>query len=127
MSEDGREPSENERELEDFEAEAERIMGEAKRPPGELPEVPDWEYSRPDYTKKHLEQSDMSSWRMGGVGLTAAYSMIASVIAGFGIGWLLDRGSESVTWRAILTLVGAVLGLAFAIFVVLREQARSEK
>src|SRR5687768_5180481 len=126
MSDDGREPSENERELEDFEAEAERIMEEAKRP-GELPEVPDWEYSRPDYTKKHLEQSDMSSWRMGGVGLTAAYSMIASVIAGFGIGWLLDRGSESVTWRAILTLVGAVLGLAFAIFVVLREQARSEK
>ena len=127
MSDDGREPSENEpEELEDFEAEAERIMGEAKRP-ADLPDVPEWEYQRPDYTKKHLEQSDMSSWRMGGVGLTAAYAMVASVIAGFGVGWLLDRGSDSVTWRAILTLVGAVLGLGFAIFVVLREQARSEK
>jgi F0F1-type ATP synthase assembly protein I len=127
MSDEGEKPSENEpEELEDYEAEAERIMSQAKRP-GELPDVPEWEYERPDYTRKHLEQSDMSNWRAGGVGLTAAYAMIAMVIAGFGIGWLLDRGSDQMTWRAILTLVGAVIGLAFAIFVVLREQARSEK
>jgi F0F1-type ATP synthase assembly protein I len=127
MSDEGEKPEETlPEELEDYEAEAERIMDDAKRP-GDLPEVPEWEYKRPDYTRKHLDQTDMSGWRMGGVGLTAAYAMLASVIAGFGIGWLLDRGSDSVTWRAILTLVGAVLGLGFAIFVVLREQARDDK
>jgi F0F1-type ATP synthase assembly protein I len=127
MSEEGEKPSENEpEELEDFEAEAERIMSEAKRP-ADLPEVPEWEYQRPDYTRKHLEQTDMSGWRMGGVGLTAAYAMIACVLAGLGVGWLLDGGSDSFAWRAILTLVGAVLGLGFAVFLVLREQAREEK
>ncbi|MEO7453231.1 MAG: AtpZ/AtpI family protein [Fimbriimonadales bacterium] len=127
MSDEGEKPEENEpQELEDFEAEAERIMGDAKRP-GQLPDVPEWEYSRPDYTKKHLEQSDMSGWRMGGVGLTAAYSMIGCVVGGFGLGWLLDGGSDSMAWRAILTLVGAVLGLGFAVFIVLREQAREDK
>jgi F0F1-type ATP synthase assembly protein I len=124
---DHQEPESNKSDdLDDFEAEAERIMGDARRP-AELPDVPEWKYARPDYTRKHLEQSDMSNWRAGGVGLTAAYSMIAAVLAGFGIGWLLDGGSDSMTWRAILTIVGAVFGLGFAVFLVLREQAREDK
>jgi F0F1-type ATP synthase assembly protein I len=69
----------------------------------------------------------MSNWRAGGVGLTDAYSMIAAVLAGYGIGWLLDGGSDSMNWRAILTIFGADFGLGLAVFLVLREQAREDK
>lgn len=127
MSDEGRDAGENEpEELEDIEAEAERIMGQARRS-ADLPDVPEWDYERPGYTRKHLETSDMSSWRAGGVGLSAAYAMIGAVVVGFGVGWLLDGGGESVTWRAVLTIFGAVMGLVSAVWMVIREQARNEK
>ena len=126
MSDEGEKPSANEvDELEEMEAEADRILDSARRPV-DLPDVPDWEYTRPDYTKKHLDSHDMSGWRVGGIGLAAAYALLGAVGVGLLAGFLIDRGSGSYVWTAILSVVGAIGGLIAAIWFVVRDQGRGD-
>lgn len=110
-----------------FDAEKEQVILPPEVKNTEVPTPPSWEYSRPDFTKKHLEKQDTGAYLGIGVGLSAAYTIIGCTIVGWGIGWLFDRGKQQVIGQAIGTLVGAVVGLAGAIFTIVRAQNRSRQ
>jgi len=58
------------------------------------------------------QTSDRESARGLGVGLSIAYTIIGMPIVGLIIGWILDRGTESQTYKGLGVVVGMVLGIA---------------
>ncbi len=68
---------------------------------------------------------DPESARGLGTGLTIAYAIIGMPLVGWAIGALIDRasnntGPNNLEWAAVLTLLGSVVGVTFAIFVASR-------
>lgn len=106
-------------ELDRIEQEAERIAESARVP--STPEPPDWEYQRPDFTRKHLE-SEPGTYRMAGIGFAVAYMLVGAVGGGWAIGWLVDRaqGSGNVG-QAIGVIVGSILGLVAVVIAIVRS------
>jgi F0F1-type ATP synthase assembly protein I len=56
-----------------------------------------------------------------GRGLAAAYALIGMPLLGLGLGWLLDRGTDS----NVFSLVGFVLGGAAAVWFASRQLSRA--
>ncbi len=103
---------------------AERIKA-IKEPAGtaasRLPEVPDWEFNRPKLPgQRDPEKGD--AYLGVGVGLSVAYTLIGAILVGFGIGWLIDRSSHGYIGQALGTLLGAIAGIAGAVFTIVRAQ-----
>lgn len=69
-------------------------------------------------------ESDRSAARGLGVGLSIAYTMLGLPVFGWGVGWLLDRNTDSNVFVPLFTLGGAVVGIAMAVYMVNREQNR---
>ncbi|RYG39973.1 AtpZ/AtpI family protein [bacterium] len=65
--------------------------------------------------------ADQESYRGLGTGLQIAYAIIGLPIFGFGAGWLLDRALNANGWKPILTMLGAVVGIGYAIWTLNRE------
>lgn len=70
--------------------------------------------------KEREDQGDVA--RGTGVGLTAAYAIVGLPLAGAGIGWLIDRPTGGNIAQGVGVLIGAVVGVAFALHVVNRHQ-----
>lgn len=81
-----------------------------------FPEVPEWGYQR-----KKTPKEDMSHYRGIGVGLSVAYTMLGCVLAGWGLGKLIDLGFHSVLFQAVGTLVGGIGALVSAIYIITKH------
>ena len=80
----------------------------------ELPQVPEWDYQRKNTGKSKEKPAD---YRGLGYGLTIAYTMVGPLIAGYGIGYLIDKKQgDGNTWQTWLTIAGMVLGFIGALF-----------
>lgn len=66
--------------------------------------------------------SDQESYKGLGTGLQIAYAIIGMPLFGFGIGWLLDRSLNGNAWKPMLTLLGAVVGIGYAIWSLNRQE-----
>lgn len=83
--------------------------------------------SRRETQAKQKAKEDKSSAEAAkglGVGLTVAYAILGMPIAGLGIGWLIEKMGGPAGWQSGLILVGAVVGVVFAILVVNKTQAQ---
>lgn len=101
-----------------------KAAAEANRPRAEMPEVPEWEFTRPDIPGQ--QKMDASGYMGLGVGLSVAYTLVGMAIAGWGIGWLIDRGSDTAIAQGIGTLIGATIGLAAGIFTIIKAQSKDK-
>jgi F0F1-type ATP synthase assembly protein I len=66
-------------------------------------------------------QTEASDARGMGLGLTAAYAIIGVPLVGAGIGWLIDQQLATNIWKGLLCLLGAVIGIGFAVTAVNRR------
>lgn len=57
-----------------------------------------------------------------GIGLTVAYAIIGTPLVGFGAGWALDQTLGTRGWQSGLGLLGAFLGVGYAVFVLNKFQ-----
>jgi len=112
--------SDEERQLQEFDERLKRARSSV-----ELPEPPDWDYKRPNYTKKNkVEENDYMGM---GVGISIAYTMVGCILAGWGIGKLIDLRGTGSLGQAIGTLIGAVVGLVAAIVTIVKAQNKPSK
>ena len=65
--------------------------------------------------------ADRESAKGLGIGLTIAYTIVGLPLAGAGIGWLIDRSTNSTQGVGIGAVVGAALGLAMAILMLNKQ------
>lgn len=68
---------------------------------------------------------DREAMRGAGVGLQVAYIIIGTPLFFYFLGWLLDRGQGTDFFKGIGMLVGATIGVALAIWIASRSNARS--
>lgn len=61
-----------------------------------------------------------------GIGITVAYSIVGSTLAGLGIGKLIQLQTKNDLPLAFGTLFGAVIGLASGIFIIIRAQQKQD-
>jgi hypothetical protein len=124
---DDHESSQEEPEEDEFETRMRAIEEKAGtiRAGSKMPEPPHWEYSRPEIPGQNKE-GDAQGYMGLGVGLSVGYTMVGTVVAGWGIGRFIDSKTGGGTAQAIGTLIGAVFGLAGGIFMIIRAQNRSE-
>lgn len=87
---------------------------------GSMPEPPEWNYQRPKMSGKNKVEEN--NYLGMGIGISIAYTLVGCTLAGWGIGKLIDMPSGGYLGQAIGTLVGAVVGLAAAIFTIVRAQ-----
>lgn len=115
--EEGGEDSFSER-VREIEEKAARLRDTSK-----MPEPPDWEFTRPEIPGN--PKPDSGDHYLGfGVGLSVAYTMVGSCVFGWGAGKLIDMQTGGFAGQAIGTLVGAVVGLAGAIFTITKSQRK---
>ncbi|HEY0866571.1 MAG TPA: AtpZ/AtpI family protein [Fimbriimonas sp.] len=88
----------------------------------ELPEVPEWEFKRPKIPGQPSD--DGGSHRGMAIGLSAGYTLMGPPIAGWFIGMLIDRSVGGNSYQMYGTLIGAVLGLIGAVFILQRLNDR---
>lgn len=67
-----------------------------------------------------VRKSDKEAAQGLGNGLTIAYTIIGCPLLGAAIGWLIDRGTEGQVFMRVGVLLGAVLGVAAAVFMMNR-------
>src|ERR1044071_7849329 len=70
-----------------------------------MPDPPEWNYKRPESEQERQIKNDSGSYRGIGVGLTLAYAMVGPLIVGWGVGWLMDRGTgsnQNQTWGTVI-------------------------
>jgi F0F1-type ATP synthase assembly protein I len=65
--------------------------------------------------------SDAQAAKGAGVGLTIAYAILGLPMMGALIGYLIDKELGTNLWKGILTLIGAVIGVTFAVVVANRR------
>lgn len=65
---------------------------------------------------ERVQQSSQEDSRSLGLGLSIAYIIIGIPLMGAGIGWLVDHQLGTKYWMGMLTLAGATLGVAVAVF-----------
>jgi F0F1-type ATP synthase assembly protein I len=73
-----------------------------------------------DSERSRASATGGSSGRGLGIGLSIAYAILGLTMLGWGVGWLLDRGSDRVLWQGIGTLLGATLAVVYAVRVMNR-------
>ena len=86
----------------------------------EFPDEPELKFKRPKMLQK--ETGDSANYRGLGYGLTIAYALVGCMVAGFGVGWLIDRGTGGVTGQAMGGLVGSLVGIGFAFYLMNKSQ-----
>lgn len=59
-----------------------------------------------------------------GMGLTIAYIIVGTPMAGALVGWLIDMQAGSNVAKGFGTLIGAVIGIAYAVFLLNRPAPR---
>ena len=67
------------------------------------------------------EDNDQDVNRKSGIAYAAAFSLFAAVVAGLGLGWLLDRWLGTRPW---LLVVGLVLGAAAGFYEFIRASSK---
>ncbi|RYG36753.1 hypothetical protein EON81_08760 [bacterium] len=67
-------------------------------------------------------ETDQADYRGLGTGLQIAYAIIGLPIFGFGAGWLLDNALHGTAWKPILTMLGAVAGIGYAVWHLNRQK-----
>lgn len=65
---------------------------------------------------------DRSTGRGLAVGMTVAYAIAGTPVAGWAIGWFIDKQVGGTAWQGWLCLIGAVAGVAFAIVFLNKHQ-----
>jgi len=88
--------------------------------PSRMPDVPELNFNRPK--NNPLSGSPSSyNYRGLGIGMSAAYSLIGSMIVGFGLGWLFDKATHNNYGIVIGSLAGSVLGIVASIWMINQE------
>ena len=82
-----------------------------------LPDVPELKIERPKKPGSNGMPGDYN-YRTIGIGMSAAYSLVGSMIVGFGLGWLFDHFTYSIYGQVVGSVFGAVLGIVAAIFLI---------
>ena len=67
------------------------------------------------------EDNDQDVNRKSGIAYAAAFSLFAAVVAGLGLGWLLDRWLGTRPW---LLVAGLVLGAAAGFYEFIRTSSK---
>ena len=87
---------------------------------GSMPAPPEWDYKRTD--RGGQNKAEENNYFGMGVGISIAYTLVGATVAGWGIGKLIDMRSGGSMGQAIGTLLGAIIGLAAAIFTIIKAQ-----
>jgi hypothetical protein len=94
----------------------------------QLPEVPEFEFKRPASgpgSKEPLGPTDGGQARELGIGIMAAYTMVGSMVVGFGGGWLADKLLKSGNlWTALGGAGGAIFGIVATMVLLQRASKR---
>ena len=72
-----------------------------------MPPPPDWDYQRP--TTARDPKADPHNYRGLGIGITAGYTLIGAMIAGWLVGWLFDLKSHGLEGQAFGALGGCIV------------------
>lgn len=91
--------------------------------PTRVPEPPEWEYTRPEFTRKHRETKP-GDYHAAGIGFAAAYMLVGSVIGGWFVGWLIDRASGGNLGQGLGVLFGGILGTIAVLIMLIRGGSR---
>lgn len=67
------------------------------------------------------EENNQDVNRKSGLAYAAAFSLFAAVVAGLGVGWLLDRWLRTSPW---LLITGLVLGAAAGFYEFIRATSK---
>jgi F0F1-type ATP synthase assembly protein I len=88
--------------------------------PSRMPDVPELVVNRP---KKASTNGTPGSYnyRGLGIGMSAAYSLVGSMIVGFGIGWAYDKATHSSYGQPIGAMLGAIFGIVAAMWLINHE------
>ena len=90
-----------------------------------MPNVPDWEYKRPQSGPgSKPDYSDKDNYRGLGLGITAAYLLVGFMIVGFGLGYLVNKVFKTANFEVILGMAGAVAGIAMIIYLTNKDDQR---
>jgi F0F1-type ATP synthase assembly protein I len=123
----GEEPEPDEAEKSPEEEEAERLAEQEQElldrlsvaASRQLPEVPEWEFKRPEHRNGQRSIS-MATGRAFGLMISILYALIGPTVVGLLVGYIADsRLGTQPLWTAIGFLLGAVAGLAMLIRLVM--------
>ncbi len=85
-----------------------------------MPDVPEMNINRP--AKKTVTGTPGSyNYRGLGIGMSAAYSLLGSMVVGFGLGWAFDKYTHNNYGMVVGSLLGSVLGIVSAIWMINQE------
>jgi F0F1-type ATP synthase assembly protein I len=85
-----------------------------------MPDPPEIELKRPKTATSDGSRGNYN-YKTLGIGMSAAYSLIGSMIVGFGLGWLFDRATHSNYGQVIGAVAGSILGIVTAIVLINRD------
>jgi len=87
-----------------------------------MPEVPELNIPKRNTTGPAKDGTPGNyNYRGLGVGMSAAYSLIGAMIVGYGLGWGYDKLFHANYGQVIGALIGSVLGIASAIWVINKD------
>ena len=69
---------------------------------------------------ERAQDSDAKAAKGLGIGLTIAYTILGMPLIGYGLGWLLDRELNTLIWKGFGVLLGAVVGVWYALVMLAR-------
>jgi F0F1-type ATP synthase assembly protein I len=85
-----------------------------------FPDPPDIKLNRPKKPSADGTPGNYN-YRTLGIGMSAAYSLVGSMIVGFGIGWLYDRATHGTYGQPIGAVLGAIFGIVAAMALINRD------
>jgi len=68
--------------------------------------------------ERKIEAGSFSSGGLGkstGIGLSVAYALLGLPLVGYGLGWLVDRGTQSNVFQLVGFCVGGAAGIWFSV------------
>ncbi len=113
-----KELSDEEQKLKEFDERLKAVRANA------MPEPPEWNYQRPKIPGQN-DHKDQVAYVGLGVGISVGYTMIGCVVAGWGIGKLIDMKTGGMTGQGFGTMIGALIGLAGGVFMIIRAQSKN--
>jgi F0F1-type ATP synthase assembly protein I len=82
-----------------------------------MPDVPDWNFKRPP---KKGPTDDSSHYRAFGIAVKIGYTLVACMLTGWFVGWLIDHRSGGTLGQAIGALAGSLIGFVLVLWMIMR-------
>lgn len=85
-----------------------------------IPNIPEWDTER---LQKYMP-ADSGKYLSLGIGITILYTLLAGLICGLGLGWLIDLWTGSTNYLALGAAIGMALGFANIFLIIKRTSIK---